>query len=95
MIFEDFENAIEKFEIAKKLHFTPIETYIKLGQCLYKLGRYQDALENLRIGRNRAAHNVKKVILTEDDKRITVDFPQTELIEEAENYIKKIKEKSK
>jgi len=37
--FEDYSNAIEKFETAKKLHFTPIETYIKLG-------KYQEALEN-------------------------------------------------
>lgn len=31
--------------------------------------------------------------LTKDDKPVTVNFPQTELTEEAEKYIEKIKEK--
>ncbi|MFX1570116.1 MAG: tetratricopeptide repeat protein [Promethearchaeota archaeon] len=91
MIFKDFKNAVEKFEKAKKLHFTPIETFIKLGKCLFELGKYEEALENLRIGRNRAVHTVKRVMSTEEDKRFIVDFPQTELIQEAEKYILEIK----
>ena len=33
------------------------------------------------------------MILTEDDKRITIDNPQSELIEEAEGYLSRIKKK--
>ena len=44
----------------------------------------------------RDMHNIvlKKEDLTKDDKPVTVNFPQTELIEETEKYIKKIKEKN-
>jgi len=38
---------------------------------------------------------VKSSRLNEEDKRITVDVPQTELIKEAENYILKVKDKIK
>ena len=87
MDFGDYESALMKFEKAKELHITPIETYIKMGKCLIELGKYDDALENLKIGKKLATHSVKSVILTEDDKRVTVDNPQKELIEEAEKYI--------
>ncbi len=90
MMFNDFKGAIKQLETAKKLYFTPIETYIKLGKCYYELEQYEKAVENLEIGKNQAQHSVKKIVLTEDDKRIQEDFPQTELIEEAEKYLSKI-----
>ncbi len=95
MIFNQYEEAVEQFMKAKKLHFTPIQTYINLGKCLYELGQYEDALENLELGKRAATHNVKRIELTEDDRRISVDSPQTKLIKESEKYIKRIKEKSK
>ena len=49
----------------------------------------------MRIGRNYAVHSVKSSTLTEDDKRITVDAPQTELIKEAEEYISEVEKLSK
>ena len=95
MHFEDYKNALKQFEKAKELPFTPNETYIKMGKCLLELGRYEEALADLRIGRNSAAHSVKSSTLTEDDKRITVDAPQTELIKEVENYIAEVEKKLK
>ena len=91
----DYENALTKFEKAKELHFTPNEIYIMMGKCLLELRKYEDAIENLKIGRNIAAHSSKSVILTEDDKRVTVDNPKEELIEEAEKYIKEAELKLK
>ncbi|KKL87595.1 hypothetical protein LCGC14_1933110, partial [marine sediment metagenome] len=52
MDFGDYENALTKFEKAKELHFTPNETYIMMGKCLLEIRKYEDAIENLKIGRN-------------------------------------------
>jgi len=93
MMFNDFEGARKQLEIAKKLHFTPIETYIQLGKCYYELRQNEKALENLKIGKYQAEHSVKKMVLTDDDKRIQEDFPQSELIEEAQKYISEIKKR--
>jgi len=95
MNFENYEDALEQFETAKKLQFTPIKTYIKIGKCLLELGRYEEALKNLEIGKHQAQHSVKKMVLTTDDKRIPQDLPLTELLEEADRYISKVKEKLK
>ena len=86
MAFNDFEEAIEKYEKAKELPFTPIETYISLGRCLMELGQYNEALENLKVGRDMAAYNVS------ESQEGTVYHPisQNELIKEAEKYILKI-----
>lgn len=91
MMFGNYEEAVIQLEKAKELRFTPIETYINLGKCYFELGQYKKALENLEIGIYQAEHRVKKIILTKDDKRVAQDFPQTELIKEAERYISEIK----
>lgn len=95
MSSKNYEDALIQFEKAKELHFTPIKTYIKIGKCLLEFGRYEEALKNLKIGRNSAVHSVKSSSLTENDKRITVDAPQTELIKEAEQYISEVEQKIK
>ena len=91
MIFNDYLKAIEQFEMAKTLPFTPIETYIKLGKCYLELDNDEEALVNLEKGKYEAQHRVKKMVLTKEEKEIEQDFPQMELIEEAEKYIEEIK----
>lgn len=91
MAFSNFEQAIQQFEISKTLPSTPIETYIKLGKCYLEKGQDDEALNNLQKGKHEAEHRIKKRIITEEGKRIEVDDPQTELIEEAEGYIDEIK----
>ena len=67
-----------------------LETPIQIGICLYELGRYKEALEYLNLGKDSVKYSVKNVILTDNNERVTVDAPQTEMIEEAEKYIKKV-----
>lgn len=87
MIFNDYSKAIEQFEMAKTLPFTPIDTYIKLGKCYLEFDNVKEALVNLEKGKYEAQHRVKKMVLTKEGKEIEQDFPQMELIEEAELYI--------
>ncbi|KKM92460.1 hypothetical protein LCGC14_1218230 [marine sediment metagenome] len=90
MIFENYTGAIEQFMFAIKLPFTPIETYIKLGKSYLELRRLDEALKYLEIGKYEAQHRVKKTILTKENVEIEQDYPQVELIEEAEKYIDEI-----
>ena len=95
MHFGEYKNALEQLEIAKSLPFTPNETYIKIGKCLYELEQYEEALKSLNKGINLAKLSVKSVLLNEEDKPITMDFPESGLIEEAEKYISDVEKKLK
>ena len=90
MIFGDYTEAIKQFEISKKFPFTSIETHIKLGRCYLEIGQKENALKNLEEGKYLAQHTVKKSVLNEEGAKILQDFPQTELIEQAEKYIEEI-----
>ncbi len=94
MIFDEYEEAIRQFEKAKELHFTPIKTYLELGECLMILGDYNRALENLKIGRNLAAHSVKERVKIDEGYEIR-SIPQTSLIERAERLIEELNRKIK
>lgn len=89
MIFKDYKEAIENLEYAKTLPFTPIETYINLGKCYLDLDQEEKALENLEKGKYEAEHRVKEVISYEG-KKLELEIPQPELIEEAEKLIGEI-----
>ena len=95
MHFGEYEAALEQLERANSLPFRPLKTPIQIGICLYELGRYMEALENLNLGKNSAQYSVKSVITTDDGKTVTIDAPQTELIEEAEKYILEVEKKLK
>ena len=83
MEFGDFTEAIEKYEIAKKLPFTPPEAYINLGICLMELGQYEIALENLKRGRNYIAHGDSE------------NYSQNDILKLAEKYISEVNRKLK
>ncbi len=91
MNYEDYEGAIEKFELAKSLPFTPIETYIDLGKCYMELDKKEMALENLEIGINEATHKVEKMVVTDEGERIEKFFPQEDLIKKGGNYLAELK----
>jgi len=90
MLFDDYSHAIEQFEIAMTLPFTSIETYIKLGKCFLEIEKYEEALKYLKMGKHEAQHRVKKTILTKEGIEKEQDYPQVELIEEAEKFIDEI-----
>lgn len=89
MAFDDSKDAIEKYEKAIELPFTPVETYINLGKCLMELGQYDDAVEHLKKGRNYAAHDVVRT-------KEGIEYQSNaELIKEAEKLITEIEKKRK
>jgi len=95
MHFGEYKAALEQLEKANSLPLSPLDTPIHIGICLYELGRYEEALENLNQGKTFAKYSVKSTITTDDGKKVTVDAPQTELIKKAENYISKVEKKLK
>ena len=52
MHFGEYKAALDQLEKASSSPFTPIETPIQIGICLYELGRYKKALEKLNLGIN-------------------------------------------
>jgi len=87
MNYEDYEGAIEKFELVKSLPFTPTETYIDLGKCYMELDQIDLAQDNLEIGIYEALHREKKMVMTDEGERIEKDFPQEDLIKKGESYL--------
>lgn len=73
MKFNDFEEAIRKFEKAINLApdgFFIHETYIKMGKCYLRLGKYDEALENLEIGKKLAKERTSEELVEKANKYI-------------------------
>ena len=54
LIFEEYENAIEKFKVALNLEpsgWFAFETCLKMGECYKKLGKIEKALEYFEKGK--------------------------------------------
>ncbi|KKM27954.1 hypothetical protein LCGC14_1569540, partial [marine sediment metagenome] len=91
MMFEDYEQALEKFEKVKGLSFTPIKTYLNMGKCLIKLKKYEEALKSLMTGNYQARLQVERIESTKKVRRIENASPQLKMIEETEKLILEIK----
>ncbi len=90
MILHDYKAASKKFKYALMLISPPLDTQIKLGQCYFEIGQYDDALKNLEKGKYQAEYGIKKIEVTEDGERVEKYFPQTKLIIESNKIIKEI-----
>jgi len=91
MLFEDYSQALEKFEKAKNFLYTPIEAHRNMGKCLVRLGKYEEALKSLITGSYLAQHNIIRIKTTEENVKIEPDTPIIKLTGETENLILEIK----
>ena len=80
MMFNDYENAINKFKIALQLDqngYYVHETYIKMGNCYKELNNYKLALENIVKG-----------------KEIAEEREELDWVNQANDYISEIKKRN-
>lgn len=91
MFYKEYEEALDKYEKARKSHIPSFYINLKIGICHFELGNYDEALKFLEYTKYQGKHSVVTQEVDEDGNRVQKYIPQTEIIEEAERYISRIK----
>lgn len=91
MVYKEFKEALDKYEKAKKSHIPSLELNLKIGICHFELGEYDIALKYLETAKLQGERSVITQEVDEEGDRIQKFLPQTNLIEDAERYISKIR----
>ena len=93
MVCKEYQEALDKYEKAKKSHIPSININLKVGICHYKLENHEKALDFLKIAKYQGERSVTSQETDKNGKRVQKFIPQTDIIEEAEKYILKVKRK--
>jgi len=93
MVYQEYEEALDKYEKAKKSHIPSIEVNLKIGICHFELGNYDEALKFLKIAKFQGEHSEVSQEVDDDGKTIQKNIPQMDVIREAENYIFRIQKR--
>jgi len=91
MVYKEYQEALNKYEKAKKSHIPSIEINLKIGICQFELGNYEKALKFLETAKYQGEHTVLTQEIDKDGNRVQKSIAQKEIIEEASKYITKIK----
>ncbi|KKM86111.1 hypothetical protein LCGC14_1282250, partial [marine sediment metagenome] len=92
MVYKEYQEALDKYEEAKKSHIPSIEINLKIGICHFELGNYEKSLEFLKVAKFQGEHSVSTQEVDKDGTRVRKSIPQKDIIEEASKYITKIED---
>lgn len=93
MVYQEYEEALDKYEKAKKSHIPSIEVNLKIGISHFELGNYDEALKFLKMAKFQGEQSVVSQEVGDDGKKIQKFIPQMDVIREAENYISRIQKR--
>ncbi|KKN36302.1 hypothetical protein LCGC14_0775050 [marine sediment metagenome] len=92
IVFKEYQEALDKYEKAKKSHIPSNKINLKIGICHFKLGNYEKSLEFLKVAKLQGEHSVSAQEVGKDGIRVQKPIPQKDIIDEASKYITKIEE---
>ena len=93
MFYQEYEEALDKYEKAKKSHIPSIEVNLKIGICHFELGNYDEALKFLKVAKFQGGQSMISQEVDDNGKTIQKSIPQMDVIREAENYMTRIQKR--
>ncbi len=93
MVYQEYEEALDKYEKAKKSHIPSIEVNLKIGICHFELGNYDEALKFLKVAKFQGGQSMISQEVDDNGKKIQKSIPQMDVIREAENYMTRIQKR--